>query len=111
MIVTAGPDQSSPARATVFAVVMSVCNGIVGLCLLAGGMRHREQAFQLQGANAALAVLMALTTLTLVFPNLTTTTPGPTLSDAQLIFAAVVSLILYASFLFVQTVRHLDYFL
>ena len=111
MMITGGPDKAALASDTVFAAVMIVCNGIVGLCLLAGGMRHREQAFQLQGANAALVVLIALTTLTLVFPNLTTTTAGPTFSPAQLIFAAIVSLILYGSFLFVQTIRHRDYFL
>lgn len=104
-------DTAGLARDTVFAAVMIVCNGIVGLCLLAGGMRHREQGFQLQGANAALAVLIPLTTLTLIFPNVTTTTAGPTFSESQLAFAAVVSLLLYGSFLFVQTVRHRDYFL
>jgi Ca2+:H+ antiporter len=111
MMITGGPEKAALARDTVFAAVMIVCNGIVGLCLLAGGMRHREQAFQLQGANAALVVLIALTTLTLVFPNLTTTTPGPSFSPSQLIFAAIVSVVLYGSFLFVQTVRHRDYFL
>jgi Ca2+:H+ antiporter len=111
MMIAGGPDKAELARDTVFSAVMIVCNGIVGLCLLAGGMRHREQSFQLQGANAALVVLMALTTLTLVFPNLTTTTPGPTFSPAQLLFAAFVSLILYGAFLFVQTIRHRDYFL
>ena len=111
MMITGGPDKAGLARDTVFAAVMIVCNGIVGLCLLAGGVRHREQAFQLQGANAALVVLIALTTLTLVFPNLTTTTEGPTFSPAQLLFAAIVSLVLYSSFLFVQTIRHRDYFL
>jgi len=111
MMIAGGPDKAGLARDTVFAAVMIVCNGIVGLCLLAGGMRHREQAFQLQGANAALVVLIALTTLTLVFPNFTSTTTGPTFSEPQLIFAAIVSLVLYGSFLFVQTVRHRDYFL
>jgi len=107
----AGGETAGLARDTVFAAVMIVCNGIVGLCLLAGGVRHHEQGFQLQGANAALSVLIALTTLTLIFPNVTTTTAGPTFSPSQLGFAAVVSLILYGSFLFVQTVRHRDYFL
>jgi len=111
MMITGGADKAGLARDTVFSAVMIVCNGIVGLCLLVGGVRHREQVFQLQGATAALVVLMALTTLTLVFPNLTTSTPGPTFSPSQLIFAALISLILYASFLFVQTVRHRDYFL
>jgi Ca2+:H+ antiporter len=104
-------DKAGLARDTVFAAVMIVCNGIVGLCLLAGGVRHHEQGFQLQGASAALAVLAALTVLTLVVPNFTTSTPGPTFTDSQLIFAGLVSLVLYGSFVFVQTVRHRDYFL
>ena len=99
------------ARDTVFAAVMIICNGLVGLCLLAGGVRHREQGFQIQGASAARAVLAALTTLTLILPNLTTTTPGPVFSTSQLVFAGVVSLVLYGSFVFIQTVRHRDYFL
>lgn len=111
VMIKGGSETSALARDTVFAAVMIVCNGIVGLCWLAGGMRHREQGFQLQGANAALAVLIPLTMLTMVFPNVTVTTPGPTFSEAQLSFAAGVSLILYFSFLFVQTVRHRDYFL
>jgi Ca2+:H+ antiporter len=99
------------ARDTVFAVVMIVCNGIVGLCLLAGGVRHHEQGFQIQGASAALAVLAALTTLTLILPSVTTTAPGPVFSTSQLVFAGAVSLVLYGSFVFVQTIRHRDYFL
>jgi Ca2+:H+ antiporter len=83
------------ARDTVFAAVMIVCNGIVGLCLLAGGVRHHEQGFQVQGASAALAVLAALTTLMLILPNVTTSVAGPVLSTSQLVFAGAVSLILY----------------
>jgi Ca2+:H+ antiporter len=104
-------DKAGLARDTVFAAVMIVCNGVVGLSLLTGGVRHHEQGFQLQGASAALAVLAALTTLTLVVPNVTITSPGPTLSISQLVFAGAVSLVLYGSFVFVQTVRHRDYFL
>ena len=111
MMIVGGVDTTGLARDTVFAAVMIVCNGIVGLCLLGGGLRHREQVFQLQGAQAALSVIIALTTLTLVFPNVTSTTIGPTFSSPQLVFVASVSLILYGSFLFVQTVRHRDYFL
>jgi Ca2+:H+ antiporter len=111
MMITGGTDTAGLARDTVFAAVMIVCNGIVGICLLSGGLRHGEQSFQLQGANAALSVLIALTTLTLIFPNFTTSTPGPMFSSSQLVFTAIVSLILYGSFLFVQTVRHRDYFL
>jgi Ca2+:H+ antiporter len=111
IMIEGGAETASLTRDTLFAVVMIVCNGIVGICLLAGGLRHREQGFQLMGANAALSVLIALTTLTLILPNVTITTPGPTFSRLQLEFEAVVSLILYGSFVFVQTFRHRDYFL
>jgi Ca2+:H+ antiporter len=111
IMIVGGSNTAGLARDTIFAAVMIVCNGIVGVCLLTGGFRYREQSFQLQGANAYLSVLIPLTTLTLIFPNFTLTTPGPTFSRSQLIFAAIISLILYSSFLFVQTVRHRDYFL
>ena len=111
VMITGGSDTAGLARDTIFAAVMIVCNGIVGICLLGGGVRHREQDFQLQGAKAAMSVLIALTALAMVFPNVTTTTSVGTYSQSQLIFAAVVSLVLYGSFLFVQTVRHRDYFL
>ncbi|CAM2147620.1 putative ionic transporter y4hA [Pararobbsia alpina] len=111
VMLTGGPEKAALARDTVFAAVMIVCNGIVGICLLAGGIRHREQGFQIQGASAALAVLASLAVLTLVLPNYTSTVPGPYLSPSQLIFAGIVSLILYGTFVFVQTVRHRHYFL
>ena len=91
--------------------VMIVCNGIVGACLLFGAVRHHEQEFQLQGATAALAVLTALTGLTLILPNFAISVPGPVFSTSQLVFAGLVSLVLYGSFVFVQTIRHREYFL
>lgn len=106
-----GPGSEALARDTVFAAVMIILNGLVGLSLLIGGALHREQEFQAQGASAALAVLAAMVTLTLVLPNFTTSAPGPTYTNAQLIFAGAVSLVLYGAFVFVQTVRHRDYFL
>jgi Ca2+:H+ antiporter len=111
VMVGAPAEKAGLARDTVFAAVMIVCNGIVGLCLLWGGARHHEQGFQVHGASAALAVLAALTILTLVLPNVTTSLPGPLLATSQLIFEGIVSVVLYASFVFVQTVRHRDYFL
>jgi Ca2+:H+ antiporter len=101
-----GPDAPTLARDTVFAAVMIICNGLVGLCLLVGGIRHYAQGFQAHGATAALAVLAALMVLCLVLPNFTTTTRGPEFSGPQLLFAGTVSLVLYGTFLFVQTVRH-----
>ncbi len=99
------------ARDTVFAVVMIVCNGLVGVCILAGGLRYREQDFQISGANLYLSVLIVLATITLILPNYTLTTPGPLYSAAQLIFVSIVTIILYAVFLYTQTIRHRDYFI
>jgi Ca2+:H+ antiporter len=103
---------SSPAlaRDTVFAVIMIVCNGLVGLCVLWGGLRHHEQEFQASGASVYLSVLGALSILTLVLPNYTATTIGPYFSNAQLIFVSITTIILYVAFLFIQTSRHTNYF-
>jgi Ca2+:H+ antiporter len=83
VMIAGGADKAGLARDTVFAAVMIVCNGIVGLCLLLGGVRHHVQGFQVEGANAALAVLAALTILTLIVPNVTTSGAGPTFSTAS----------------------------
>lgn len=111
IMLSGGPGASALARDTVFATVMIVCNGVVGLCLLAGAVRHHVLAFRVEGTNQALSVLAALVTLTLVLPSFTTTVPGPAYSAGQLAFAGTASLALYAVFVFVQTVRHRDYFL
>src|SRR6516162_2435532 len=111
VMVGSSTDKSGLARDTVFAAVMLICNGLVGLCLVVGGVRHYEQGFQALGASAALAVLAALVTLTLILPNFTLSSPGPLYTPPQLIFAGVVSLVLYCAFVFVQTVRHRGYFL
>ncbi len=107
-----GTDDDSPlARDTVFAAVMIILNGIIGLAMLVGGVRHGEQKFRITGTSASLAALAALTVLTLVLPNFTTTLPGPYYSHPQLGFVAVVSIALYLAFVMVQTVRHREYFL
>ena len=98
------------ARDTVFAVVMIVCNGLVGICILIGGLRYREQDVQVLGANVYLSMLFVLATITLVMPDYTLTTPGPVYSAAQFGFVSVVTILLYAVFLYTQTVRHQNYF-
>lgn len=98
------------ARDTVFAVVMIVCNGLVGICILAGGLRYREQDIQLTGSSLYLSVLVVLATITLIMPNYTLTTPGPVYSAGQLGFVSIVTILLYAVFLYTQTVRHRNYF-
>ncbi|PTQ65906.1 Ca2+:H+ antiporter [Sphingomonas sp. PP-CE-3G-477] len=104
-------DATTLARDTVFAAIMIILNFIIGICLLAGAVRHHEQRFTLKGMTAALGVLAAMAVLSLILPNYTSSTQGPTYASSQLIFVAVVSLILYGTFVLVQTVRHRDYFL
>ena len=111
-IMLASPEGATEiARDTVFAALMLVLTGIVGLCLLAGGLRHHEQGFQVKAASGTLSVLGTLATLALILPNFTVAEAGPHYSRAQLIGVAAVSLCLYLLFLFVQSVRHRDYFL
>ena len=111
LMLSADDSARALARDTVFATVMIICNGVVGLCLLVGALRHHVLAFNVEGTTPALAALGTLVVLTLVLPSYTTTTPGPKLSPAQLVFAGGVSAALYAVYVFVQTVRHREYFL
>ena len=111
IMLSADEEGAVIARDAVFATVMIVMNGIIGISIFLGGLRHRVLSFRIEGSNSSLTVLIALAVLTLVIPNFTTTTLGPTFSDSQLIFAGVMSLVLYATYVFVQTIRHRDYFL
>jgi Ca2+:H+ antiporter len=106
-----GANNPTLGRDAIFAVIMIALNGLVGLSLMVGGLRYREQHYNIQGVNAYLNVIMALAVLGLVLPNFTTSTSGPTFSTEQGIFFATVSLLLYAVFLLIQTLRHRGYFL
>ena len=105
-----GENNPTLTRDTLFAVVMIILNGMVGLALLVGGLRHREQHYNLQGANAYLGVILPLIAFSLLLPDFTQTTPGPTLSIGQSAFIAIVAVGLYATFLALQTGRHRNYF-
>jgi Ca2+:H+ antiporter len=105
-----GENNPTLVRDTLFAIVMIILGGMVGASLLAGGFRHSEQHYNLQGANAYLTVIIPLALFSLSLPNFTTTTPGPTLSIAQQVFLVLVSIGLYAAFLAIQTGRHRGYF-
>ena len=106
-----GENNPTLGRDAIFAVIMIALNGLVGLSLMLGGLRYREQHYNIQGVNAYLNVIMALAVLGLVLPNFTTSTSGPTFSTEQEIFFAATSLLLYAVFLLIQTLRHRGYFL
>ncbi|TGN63921.1 ionic transporter y4hA [Nocardioides eburneiflavus] len=111
LMVTSDKDGSGLARDTVFAAVMITVNGIVGISLLVGALKHHLAVFNPEGTGAALATVIALAVLCLVVPSVTTSEPGPEFTGAQLAFAAIASLALYGMFVFTQTIRHRDFFL
>lgn len=111
LMLAGGPSTATLARDTVFAAVMIILTGIIGACLLLGGFRFKEQIFGRNAVNASLTTLTSITVLTLILPNYTTSMPGPEYNTSQLIFVAIISLVLYGTFVMVQTVRHRDYFL
>lgn len=111
MISETGDAPSVLARDTVFAAIMIILTGIIGICLWVGGVRYREQNFIKQGVATALITLIAISILTLVLPNFTTSEVVGVYSKSQLIFVAIISLILYGGFISMQTIRHRDYFL
>ncbi|MCL2760257.1 MAG: hypothetical protein FWD70_01250 [Desulfuromonadales bacterium] len=111
IMIAEGDKAATLARDTVFAVVMIILNGLVGLCILVGAIRHREQTFDLDGISATLTALVAIVVLTLIFPNYTETVAGPHYSLVQLSFVAIVSLVIYSTFVLLQAVTHRSYFL
>jgi Ca2+:H+ antiporter len=111
MMLAGGDDMAALPRDTIYAAVMIICSGVVGISVLLGGLAHREQTFRVEGAGAGLAALIVMSTLTLVLPVFTTSTPAGTYSSSQLGFVAVTSAALWAIFIFIQTIRHRDYFI
>lgn len=111
LTLTGGPETTALARDTVLAAVMIIFTGMIGICLLVGGLKHREQSFSLSGVSVSMVALTAISVLTLILPNYTTSTPGPFYSTVQLGFVAVISLIIYGAYILTQTIRHRDYFL
>lgn len=111
LMLVGGESKAALPRDTVFATVMIIGNGVVGLCILVGALRHREQSFRIDGVGPAYAGLVTLATLVLVLPEFTVSAAGPRYSVPQLAFIAVGSLLLWLFFVFFQTVRHRDYFL
>jgi Ca2+:H+ antiporter len=111
LMLAGGADKAVLARDTIYATVMIISSGVIGICVLLGGLRHREQSFRIEGAGPALAALTALATLVLIMPVFTVSAPGASYSTTQLLFVGGSSLLVWCSFVFFQTVRNRDYFL
>ena len=109
-VMLTGEANPALARDTMFSVVMIVMNGLIGLALLLGGLRYKEQGYNFSGVTAYLGLIVVLSTLGMILPNYTTTTLGPTLSRGQQSFLIAMCLSLYAVFLIIQTTRHRSYF-
>ncbi len=111
MMLAGGENAATVPRDTIYSAVMIICNGVVGICLLVGGLHHREQLFRIEGTGSGLAALVVMSTLVMVMPSLTTSAPSGSYTASQLLFVAAGSLVLWLVFVFIQTVRHRDYFL
>jgi Ca2+:H+ antiporter len=111
MMLAAGNESPAIARDTVFASIMIILTGMLGLSIFIGGVKYGEQSYLLKGVNASLITLVAISCLTLILPDFTKSTPGPYYTDNQLLFVALVSLVLYISFVFVQNFKHKDHFI
>jgi Ca2+:H+ antiporter len=111
LMMAGGEAKAALARDTIYATVMIISSGVMGICVLLGGLRHREQSFRIEGAGPALAALTVLATLVLILPEFTTSAKAGSYSTTQLVFVAISSLLVWSAFVFFQTVKHRDYFL
>src|SRR6186713_568632 len=105
MMIAGGAEMAALPRDSIYAAVMIICTGVVGICIVVGGLAHREQTFRIEGASSGMAALMVLSMRALVLPVFTTSSPGGTYSRSQLWFVGISSAVLCAVFIFVQTVR------
>ncbi|MCJ2089695.1 calcium:proton antiporter [Methylobacterium sp. E-005] len=110
-VMLSAKDAPTLGRDTMFAVLMIVLNGVVGLGLLVGGLRHHQQRYNLQGASAFLSVIIPLTTIALIIPNFTSSTSDGSLTTLQAVAFSVFTLTLYGVFLLIQTGRHSEFFI
>jgi len=111
LMLTGGAGADTYARDTLFAAVMLILNGILGISMLIGALQYKEQIFETKSVTIALVSLVSILVLTLVLPNFTTSIAGPSYSAPQLIAVGICCVVIYGAFLFTQTIRHRNYFL
>jgi Ca2+:H+ antiporter len=105
-----GKNNPTLARDAMFATLMIVLNGMVGAALLIGALRYWEQEYNLAGAQAFLMVIAALAVFALILPNYTITAPDPIHAPYKAVLFAVITVLFYAIFLIIQTMRHRAFF-
>lgn len=111
MMIGGGESAITLARDSIYSAIMVICTGVIGASLLVGAYYHHEQDFRVEGIGTGLVALMVLAVLVLVLPSMTTSTSEPTYVPSQLIFVAVASVAIWSAFVFIQTMRHKDYFI
>lgn len=111
LMIAGGDEAAALARDTVYSATMLIMNGIVGLCLFIGGLKHHEQSFSKHSVIIALVSLISIVVFTLVVPTFTKSIAGPYYTTSQLIFVSIACFAIYTCFLFAQTIRHREYFL
>ena len=110
LMTTGGKEYAAFARDTVYAAVMLILNGIVGLSLFIGGRKFHTQTFSPHSVKIALVSLVSIVAFTMIIPTFTNSQTGPYYSERQLLFEIFACLVIYAAFISAQTTRHKEYF-
>jgi Ca2+:H+ antiporter len=106
-----GPGENPTiGRDSIFAVMMIILNLVMGICLLLGGRRFGEQEYNSQGALAYISMTLLLGGIGLVLPNTLSSGDG-TFLPAQAVAFALLTIVLYAAFLLMQTRAYRRYFI
>lgn len=111
LMISGGAGADTYARDTLFAAVMLILNGLLGISMLVGAIKYKEQSFETKSVTIPLVSLVSILVLTLILPNFTTSIAGPVYTTPQMIAVAVCCLVIYGSFVLTQTIRHRKYFL
>ena len=111
LMTTGGKEYAAFARDTVYAAVMLILNGIVGLCLFIGGRKFHTQTFSPHSVKIALVSLVSIVAFTMILPTFTKSQAGPYYTETQLLFEIFACLAIYTAFISAQTVRHREYFI
>lgn len=109
-VMLSGEPNPTLPRDTVYAVLMIVLNVMIGVSIIAGALRHRQQQYSLQGAIAFLAVITTLAVISLIIPTFTRSTPDSSVTPVQAVAFAILTALLYGGFLAIQTMRHRAFF-